>query len=61
MNLERALEVISEVRPKKAYLTHLGHDFDYATWMKRLPKGVALAYDGLRITFPSSTRKGRKS
>lgn len=50
MNLDQALEVISELRPKKAYLTHLGHDFDYREWnSKKLPRGVQLAYDGLKI------------
>jgi phosphoribosyl 1,2-cyclic phosphate phosphodiesterase len=49
LNLDQALEVISQVCPKKAYLTHLGHEFDYAYWTKKLPKGVALAYDGLKI------------
>lgn len=49
LNLDRALEVVSELRPKKTYLTHLGHDFDYGEWSKKLPRGVALAYDGLKI------------
>jgi phosphoribosyl 1,2-cyclic phosphate phosphodiesterase len=51
-NLDQALEMVSQVRPKKTYLTHLGHDFDYAKWMKKLPKGVTLAYDGLKIKVP---------
>lgn len=48
-NLDQALQTLEQVRPKKAYLTHLSHEFDYPKWSKRLPKGVALAYDGLRI------------
>ncbi|OFZ54546.1 MAG: hypothetical protein A2428_13185 [Bdellovibrionales bacterium RIFOXYC1_FULL_54_43] len=56
-NLEQALEIITQVRPGKTYLTHLGHDFDYAKWAKRLPKGVALAYDGLKIRYGNSTRE----
>ena len=48
-NLDQALEVISELRPKKTFLTHLGHDFEYTEWTKKLPKGVYLAYDGLSI------------
>lgn len=51
LNLDRALEVVSQVRAKKTYLTHLGHDFDHAVWSRpgKLPKGVHLAYDGLKI------------
>lgn len=49
LNLEKALWVVNQIRPTQTYLTHLSHDFDYSTWMKRLPSGVALAYDGLVI------------
>ena len=49
LNLEKALWVVNQIRPTRTYLTHLSHDFDYSTWMKRLPTGVALAYDGLVI------------
>jgi phosphoribosyl 1,2-cyclic phosphate phosphodiesterase len=49
LNLERALQVIEDLRPKRTVLTHLGHDFDYREWSKKLPKGVELAYDGLEL------------
>ena len=48
-NLDQALETVSKLRPRKTILTHLGHDFDYVKWVKKLPKGVTLAYDGLKI------------
>ncbi len=48
-NLDRALETISILKPKKTYLTHLGHELDYVTWRKKLPKDVSFAYDGLII------------
>lgn len=51
LNLDRALELIEQIKPQKAYLTHLGHEFDYENWMKKLPRGVGLAYDGLKIRF----------
>ena len=49
LNLEKALWVVDQIRPAQTYLTHLSHDFDYSSWMKRLPQGVELAYDGLVI------------
>ena len=49
LNLEQALEVVRELEPKQTFLTHLGHDFDYVKWKKKLPKGVGLAYDGLKL------------
>ncbi len=48
--VDEALELISRVKPERAYLTHISHDiglFDEAS--ARLPEGVMLAYDGLEI------------
>jgi len=58
-NLEQALEAVSILRPKKTYLTHLGHDFEYKGWTKRLPKGVAFAYDGLVIKAHQVIKRGK--
>ncbi|MGK5089363.1 MBL fold metallo-hydrolase [Bdellovibrionota bacterium FG-2] len=49
-NLEQSLEAISIIKPKKAFLTHLGHDFDHKSWNTKLPQGVQLAYDGLSFS-----------
>jgi phosphoribosyl 1,2-cyclic phosphate phosphodiesterase len=49
--LEQALEVITQLKPKQAYLTHLCHDMDHDEVESRLPKGVNLAYDGLTFEF----------
>lgn len=48
-NLDQALETVSILKPKRTFLTHLGHDFEYVSWNKKLPKGISLAYDGLKI------------
>jgi len=45
--LYQALEVIAEVKPRQAYLTHLSHHFDHDAVNATLPTGVELAYDGL--------------
>lgn len=49
LNLEGALAVIDRLKPRKAYLTHLSHHYDYEEWQGKLPAGVKLSYDGLRI------------
>lgn len=49
-NLERALEIAARLKPKKTVLTHLGHDFDYKKWSKKLPRGVVLGFDGLVLS-----------
>lgn len=49
-SLSQALEVIAEVKPGKAYLTHLSHQMGFYDQVQaELPKNVFLAYDGLEI------------
>ena len=49
-SLAEALEVINEVQPEKAYLTHLSHNFGKHTDIeKELPDNVFVGYDGLKI------------
>jgi phosphoribosyl 1,2-cyclic phosphate phosphodiesterase len=49
LHLSKSLEIVAELGPRKTFLTHLGHDFDYAKWSRKLPRGVTMAYDGLKI------------
>lgn len=49
-NLEEALEFIAEVKPKKAYFTHISHLLGFhAEVEKKLPENIHLAYDGLQL------------
>ena len=49
-NLEEALEFIAQVKPKKAYLTHISHLLGFHEEVeKSLPDNVHLAYDNLTI------------
>ena len=50
-NLDEALYVINHLRPKKTILTNLHTDFDYDFLLKRLPKNVLPAYDGLSLNL----------
>ncbi len=48
MNLEESLALIEELKPEKAYLTHMGHMLGtHEELLETLPKGVFPAYDGL--------------
>jgi phosphoribosyl 1,2-cyclic phosphate phosphodiesterase len=49
MNIDEACAVAAEIGAPVNYLTHLTHAIDFETWSKRLPSGVQLAYDGLRL------------
>ncbi|MDX1679981.1 MAG: MBL fold metallo-hydrolase [Akkermansiaceae bacterium] len=46
---EDALELIGELKPQQAWLTHLGHENDHAKLESSLPKGVGVAHDGLKL------------
>lgn len=45
--LDEALAEIDRIRPRRAYLTHLSHEFDHGALESELPEGVLVAYDGL--------------
>ena len=51
LNLEEALDLIAELKPNRAYLTHISHLLGFhAEVEKNLPENVFLAYDNLEIT-----------
>lgn len=51
-NLKEALDFITLVQPKTAYLTHISHIMGFHEEVqKRLPENVFLAYDNLEITI----------
>ncbi|HEY0407969.1 MAG TPA: MBL fold metallo-hydrolase [Pyrinomonadaceae bacterium] len=50
LSLDRALAYIAELKPRRAYLTHLAHDVKHARDSARLPGGVEFAYDGLEVS-----------
>ena len=47
LSVEQALAWIARVKPKRAVLTHMHVDLDYATLARELPPGVEPAYDGM--------------
>lgn len=51
-SVEEALAAIAELRPAKAYLTHMGHEIDYVPLRDSLPQGVEPCYDGLMLELP---------
>jgi phosphoribosyl 1,2-cyclic phosphate phosphodiesterase len=49
-NLEEALEVIAELKPKRAYLTHISHLLGrHEVVSRELPENVFLSEDGLTL------------
>jgi phosphoribosyl 1,2-cyclic phosphate phosphodiesterase len=50
LSVGQALEVASRVRPDETYFTHICHDLPQSA-ESRLPAGVHIAYDGLKLRF----------
>jgi phosphoribosyl 1,2-cyclic phosphate phosphodiesterase len=51
MNVEEALAVALDVKPRETWLTHLSHDLAHSELEAELPPQVRVAYDGLRLVL----------
>ena len=48
LNIEEALEIIDQVKPKQTFFTHISHNMGFHEEVcSSLPKSVSLAFDGL--------------
>lgn len=45
--VQQSLALVEELRPRRAWFTHICHDLPHAATNRRLPPHVQLAYDGL--------------
>ena len=50
-NLDTAIYLSKELKPKKTILTNLHVDLDYETLKKKLPSNIIPAFDGLSFNF----------
>lgn len=50
-SVDEALEWTARVGPRRAILTHMTNELDYATLSNELPSGIEPAYDGMQIEF----------
>jgi phosphoribosyl 1,2-cyclic phosphate phosphodiesterase len=50
--LDQAIELVNELKPEKAYFTHISHQLGLHTDVeKELPENIELAFDGLKINI----------
>ncbi len=50
MNLKQAIDVITEVAPRRAIITHMSHGIGlHAETSRLLPRGVEMGYDGMTL------------
>src|SRR5271154_2606078 len=50
-HLEKSVAIVEQLKPRRAFFTHMGHDLDHATTNAMLPPHIQLAYDGLQLQF----------
>ena len=58
LSVPEAVEMIAELCPRQAYLTHVGHTLEHETTNRRLPPNVEVGYDGLDLQLPLATDGG---
>ena len=51
--LNKALEYVERIKPRRTYFTHIAHDVKHARDSARLPEGVSWAHDGLVVSDES--------
>ncbi len=50
-HLDRSVAFVEQLKPKRAFFTHLSHDLDHDLTESSLPPHIRLAYDGLQLQF----------
>jgi phosphoribosyl 1,2-cyclic phosphate phosphodiesterase len=50
-HLEKSVALVEQLKPRRAFFTHMSHDLDHKATDATLPPHIRLAYDGLKITF----------
>ena len=52
-HVDKALDWIARVKPRRAIITNMHSDIDYETLRQQLPDGVVPGFDGMRVDIPS--------
>ncbi|MFZ6052737.1 MBL fold metallo-hydrolase [Halocola ammonii] len=51
LNLEEAIEIVKDLKPEKAYFTHISHLMGtHEEVSQELPENISIAHDGLKIS-----------
>jgi phosphoribosyl 1,2-cyclic phosphate phosphodiesterase len=49
--VEKSLRIVEQLKPKRAFFTHICHDLPHAATNASLPSNVRLSYDGMKLEF----------
>ena len=50
-HLERSVGFVQQLKPRRAFFTHVSHELDDAATNLELPESIRLAHDGLKLDF----------
>jgi phosphoribosyl 1,2-cyclic phosphate phosphodiesterase len=50
-HLDKSIAIVEQLKPKRAFFTHMSHDLDHEATNATLPSNIRLAYDGQQIKF----------
>ena len=50
-HLDKSVALVGQLKPRRAFFTHMSHELDHAATEATLPTHIRLAYDGLQIRF----------
>ncbi len=48
-SIEQAISIVSILKPRQTFFTHIAHDIEHEETNNVLPSGIKLAYDGLTV------------
>jgi phosphoribosyl 1,2-cyclic phosphate phosphodiesterase len=49
INVEQSLQYVSRIQAKQSYLIHMTHELEYQSLTNKLPDGVFVGFDGLKL------------
>ena len=52
--LDNSIALVEQLKPRRAFFTHISHGLDHDSTNALLPPHIRLAYDGLQLTFDIS-------
>ena len=50
-HVDRSVAFVEQLKPKRAFFTHISHDLDHEATEATLPPHIRLAHDGLQLRF----------
>jgi phosphoribosyl 1,2-cyclic phosphate phosphodiesterase len=53
--VENSLRIVEQLKPQRAFFTHICHDLPHEETNAELPQNVRLSYDGMKLEFDIST------